>query len=77
MERTMSNPRPIEEARNPLLRSAQTALQRAAIRARSIAAQTGTYLVIGRDAVVEFVDPASQSSADRVHEPITSYTAAP
>ena len=73
----MSNPRPIEEARNPLLRSAQIALQRAAIRARSIAAQTGTYLVIGRDGVVEFVDPAPQSSADRVHEPITPYTAAP
>ena len=73
----MSNPRPIEEARNPLLRSAQTALQRAVIRARIIAAQTGTHLVISRDGVIEFIDPAPQSSADRVHEPITAYTATP
>jgi hypothetical protein len=73
----VSNPRPIEEARNPLLRSAQAALQRAAIRARIIAAQTGTHLVISREGVVEFVDPAPLSPADRIHEPIAPYTATP
>jgi hypothetical protein len=73
----MSNPRPIEEARNPLLRSAQIALQRAAIRARIIAAQTGTHLVISRDGIIEFVDPGSQSLADHVHESPALYTAVP
>ena len=73
----MSNPRPIEEARNPLLRSAQIALQRASIRARIIAAQTGTHLVISRDGIVEFVDPRSQSLADHVHESPALYIAVP
>lgn len=73
----MTNLRPIEEARNPLLRSANAALQRAAIRARLIAAQTGTCLVISRNGVVELVDPGSPSPADRVHECPAPYTDAP
>ncbi len=73
----MTNIRPIEEARNPLLCSANAALQRAAIRARLIAAQTGTHLVISRDDIVEFVDPRSQSLADHVHESPALYIAVP
>lgn len=73
----MTNIRPIEEARNPLLCSANAALQRAAIRARLIAAQTGTCLVISRNGVVELVDPGSPSPADHAHECPASYTDAP
>ena len=73
----MTDTHPIEEARNPLLRSANAALQRAAIRARIIAAQTGTCLVISRNGVVELVDPASPSAADHVHESPAPYIAEP
>ncbi len=73
----MTDQHPIEYARNPLLRSASVALQRAAIRARIIAAQTGTYLVISRNGMVELVDPGSPSPADHVHESSASYTAVP
>ena len=73
----MTNTHPIEEARNPLLRSASVALQRAAICARIIAAQTGTCLVISRNGVMELVDPGSQSVADHVNESPAPYTAEP
>jgi hypothetical protein len=77
MERTVTNTHPIEEARNPLLRPASVALQRAAIRARIVAAQTSTCLVISRNGVVELVDPGSPSPADHVHESPAPYTAEP
>ncbi len=64
----MTDQHPIEHARDPDLKLVKVALQRAAIRARLIAAQTGTYLVIGRNGVVELVDPGSPSPEDHVHE---------
>ena len=42
------NPKPIEQARDPLLRTAMSALKRAAKRARAEAQRTGTYLVVRR-----------------------------
>lgn len=43
------NPKPIEEARDPDLRGAHIALQRASVRARQVAARTGTAVVYLRD----------------------------
>lgn len=48
------NPRPIEEAKNADLRGSFPALQRAALRARTLATLTGTALVISRNGVVEY-----------------------
>lgn len=62
------NKRPIEEARNPDLRSSVAAMQRAARRAREIAAQTGTLLIIYRNGEVVAVDPWE---ADAVTEATT------
>ncbi len=73
----MTDQHPIEHARDPDLKWVKVALQRAAIRARIIAAQTGTCLVISRNGVVELVDPGSASPADHVHESPAPYTAAP
>lgn len=51
------NTRPIEQARTPALRDSWPALQRAARRAREIAAQTGTALVVTRNGVIEHLYP--------------------
>ena len=52
-----STQRPIETATNADLRGSWLALQRAAQRARQIAAQTGTAVVVMRDGVLEHVYP--------------------
>ncbi|MBI3524196.1 MAG: hypothetical protein HY066_06660 [Betaproteobacteria bacterium] len=56
------NPRPIDEARNADLRGSFQALQRAAQRAREVAARTGTALVFSLNGVVEYrqSDPVRQ-----------------
>jgi hypothetical protein len=43
------NKRPIEQAKNPLLRRVLPALERAALQARKIALQTGTSIIIMKD----------------------------
>lgn len=43
------NPRPLEEAKDPDIRNSLQALQRAAQRAREIAIQTGTGIIIQQD----------------------------
>ncbi len=43
------NKKPIEQAKNPLLRQALPALERAALQARKIALQTGTAIIIMQD----------------------------
>lgn len=48
---------PIENANNADLRGSLLALQRAALRARQIAAQTGTAVVVMRNGVLEHVYP--------------------
>jgi hypothetical protein len=53
------NKRPIEEADDRDLRLSYVALQRAAQRARELAAATGTALVVSRDGVIEHLTPDS------------------
>lgn len=70
----MSNPKPIEEAATADLRHSRAALLRAAQRAREIAAQSGTALVIWRDGRLEFLDPVTGKPATpRVAEPGSPY----
>jgi 2-polyprenyl-3-methyl-5-hydroxy-6-metoxy-1,4-benzoquinol methylase len=61
------NKQPIEQAKDRDLRLSLAALQRAAQRARDVAAATGTALVISCNGVIEHVapkTPTSQKSAD-------------
>lgn len=66
----MKKPRPIETASNEDLRGSWQALQRAAVRARQIAAQTGTALVVVRNGVLEHVYPQSGAT---LKEPGSGY----
>ena len=63
------NPRPIETAQDTDLRLSRTALQRAAARAREIAARTGTAIIICRDGVIEAVRPGGNAPAQPVQTP--------
>jgi len=56
------NPKPITEARNPDLPAAWLALQRAALRARETAIQTGTSLVVMKDGKVTRISAAELSA---------------
>ena len=61
------NKLPIAQAKDRDLRLSLAALQRAAQRARDVAAATGTALVISRNGVIEHVapkTPTSQKSSD-------------
>ena len=53
----MNQPQPIETAHNSDLRGSWLALQRSAARARQIAMQTGTALVVIRNGVLEHIYP--------------------
>lgn len=57
------NLRPIEEARDPDLRGIAPALERAALRARELARQTGTAVVINRNGVIEHLWPGPADEA--------------
>ena len=59
------NEKSIEQARNADLQGSQAALLRAAQRARQIAAQTGTAIVVVRNGVMEHIYPSTSSAADR------------
>ena len=59
----MKQPQPIETARSQGLRGSWQALLRAAERARQLAAQTGTAVVVVRDGVIEHRYPASTTPA--------------
>jgi hypothetical protein len=59
------NTKPIEQARNADLRGSWPALQRAAQRARQIAAQTGTAIVVVRNGKMEHIYPSASGAADR------------
>ena len=43
------------------LQNSMAAMQRAALRAREIARQTGTFLVVSRNGVVELIEPDAQA----------------
>ena len=68
------NNRSIETAHDPDLRLSMRAMERAALRAREIARQTATALVVSHNGVVELLPPgrfAEASSA--VQEPLAIY----
>jgi len=57
----------INKARNPLLPAAMVAMQRAALRARQIASQTQTAIVVTRGERIEHITP------NEVREPTQGY----
>lgn len=69
----MKPPKPIEQAANPDLRGSWPALQRAAQRARELAARTGTALVVSRDGVIEHIRPQPEPARAQAQEPSASY----
>ena len=54
------NPKPIEEPDDPMVKGAMAAMRRAARRAREIAAQTGTYVVLVRDGEIVWEVPGPE-----------------
>jgi hypothetical protein len=62
------NPKPIEEARDKDLRLSLPALRQAARRAREVAVQTGTCIVVSRDGVLEHIAPDPAEFTVRKHE---------
>jgi cytochrome c551/c552 len=67
------NTRPINQALDADLRLSMAALERAAQRARVIAAQTGTAIVVCHDGIIEHIPPqyadTAASPALSVQEP--------
>jgi len=65
------NRQPIDHARDPDLRHTLPALRRAAQRARELARQTGTAIVIRHNGVLETVSMPAETAgpAVAVHEP--------
>jgi hypothetical protein len=59
------NPKPIEQARNPLLASALPALRRARRRAEAIAIANNTPLVTVVDGEIVYVHPKRRGDSDR------------
>lgn len=67
------NRKSIDRATNADLRGSWQAIQRAALRARQVAAQTNTELVIGREGQVELIKPTSPLENLQVQESSVSY----
>ena len=67
------NSRPIEEARDPDLRQSGPALRRAGQRARQIALQTGTAIVVRRNGVVVRIMPPQVSASLGAETPVAGY----
>lgn len=67
------NKQPIERARDADLRLSAQAMQRAARRARDLAAQTGTLIVVSRNGVIEQIEPKQEFIAQVAHEPASPY----
>ncbi len=69
------NKQPIESARDADLRLSSVAMHRAAARARELARQTGTDIVISQEGVVRQIKmPAvATDQAERVQEPTAPY----
>jgi hypothetical protein len=59
------NPKPIEQAYDPVLRGATAALKRAAKRARLEAERTGTCLIVARGKGWVRIPPKSQSGSTK------------
>ena len=69
----MTNPKPIQDAVNPDLRGSWPALHRAAQRAREVAMQTGTAIVVSRNGVIEYIHPRPETGKAQVQEPQGPY----
>jgi hypothetical protein len=69
----MKKPRPIEQAVNLDLRGSWPALQRAAQRARELAMQTSTAIVVSHNGVIEHIWPQPEPASERVQEPQRPY----
>lgn len=67
------NKQPIEAARDPDLRLSSPAMHRAALRARQLAAQTRTDLVVSEHGVLRKIHPANSSLSQQVQEPLAAY----
>ena len=65
--------RTIQEAKNADLRGSWQALQRAARRARELAAQTGTELIVSRDGVIERIKPQPDTAGQQARQPTAPY----
>lgn len=61
------NSRPIEDALDPDLRTSAAALHRAALRAREVALQTGTVLVVADEGMVQAL-PSAQANSGKDSE---------
>jgi len=59
------NDKPISEAKDADLRNSQTALERAAKRARDIAVKTNTPLVVKRNGKTTLVDPTELKNSQK------------
>ncbi len=67
------NTKTINQAKNADLRGSWQALQRAAQRARELAAQTGTELIVSRGGVVEYIKPLPDTAEPQVQELAVPY----
>lgn len=67
------NKQPIESARDSDLRLSQQAMDRAAQRARELARQTGTPLVVSHQGVIELIRFGKEPQASEAHEPAAPY----
>lgn len=67
------NKQPIETARDADLRLSRQAMLRAAQRARDLAAQTGTAIVVSQNGVIEQINPMAETTGQTVQEPIAPY----
>jgi hypothetical protein len=71
------NTKTIDQASTADLPGSWQALQRAARRARELAAQTGTELVVSRNGVIERIKPQPDTAVPRVQETPAQYKDAP
>lgn len=62
------NKQAIDTARDADLRLLPQAMQRAARRARELAAQTGTAIVISRNGIIEHIRPEQQGLPSQVQD---------
>jgi hypothetical protein len=73
----MNTQKSIDQASTAILRGSWAALQRAARRARELAAQTGTELVVSRNGVIERIKPQPDPADHQVQETSGHYKDAP
>jgi hypothetical protein len=67
------NKQPIETANDSDIRLSSQALRRAAQRARELAAQTCTAIVVSHDGVIEHIRPQPEPAMSSVQEPSPPY----